>query len=264
MKERRPYGKDCSSQMGHRETVKRAATWAAWGIIILMALFLTGFLWIHWEALCHVFTSGDPSAAMRDFIAGFGVWGALILVLFQTLQIVVAILPGEPIELAAGMMYGGFPGALLCLAGVLLGTYTVFFAVQKLGSGLIAAFHGESRLKRLHNLRVFRYEKNAELLTFILFLIPGLPKDFFTFVAPLTPIGIHRFVLISTLARAPGMLITTYAGKSLLEGNLVLAGCLYGLLGLSALISLLFYRQLLKRERADEKQGAAETNTNHN
>ena len=250
--------------MEHKAAVKRTVTWIAWGIIALMAIFIAGFLFTHWDTLFAIFTSKDPAAGLEKFVAGFGVWGTLVLVLFQTLQIVVAILPGEPIELAAGMMYGGFPGALLCLAGVLLGTYTVFFAVQKLGSGLIAAFHGESRLKRLHNLRVFRYEKNAELLTFILFLIPGLPKDFFTFVAPLTPIGIHRFVLISTLARAPGMLITTYAGKSLLEGNLVLAGCLYGLLGLSALISLLFYRQLLKRERADEKQGAAETNTNHN
>ena len=91
-------------------------------------------------------------------------------------------------------------------------------------------------------------------MTFILFLIPGLPKDFFTFIAPLTPISIHRFVLISTLGRAPGMLITTYAGVSLLEGNYLLAVALYGVLGLCALIGVIFYRRMVKEEKAAEEK----------
>ena len=242
--------------MEHKAAVKRTVTWIAWGIIALIAIFIAGFLFTHWDTLFAIFTSKDPAAGLEKFVAGFGVWGALILVLFQTLQIAVAFLPGEPIELASGMMYGGFGGALLCLIGVLIGTYAVFFAVQKLGSGLIAAFHDESKVRRFNRLGVFRYQKNAELLTFILFLIPGLPKDFFTFIAPLTPISIHRFVLISTLGRAPGMFITTYAGVSLLNGNLILAGCLYGALGFGALVGLFFYRRLLKKERAGEDNGS--------
>ena len=191
---------------------------------------------------------------LQEFIGGFGVWGALILILFQVGQIAIAFLPGEPIELASGMMYGGILGALLCLIGVLIGTYLVFFVVQKLGSGVIAAFHDESKVKKINKLSVFRYSRNAELMTFILFLIPGLPKDFFTFIAPLTPISIHRFVLISPLGRAPGMLITTYAGVSLLEGNYLLAVALYGVLGLCALIGVIFYRRMVKEEKAAEEK----------
>ena len=130
--------------MEHKAAVKRTVTWIAWGIIALMAIFIAGFLFTHWDTLFAIFTSKDPAAGLEKSLAGFGVWGALVLGLFQTLQIAVAFLPGEPIDLVSGMMYGGFGGALLCLIGVLIGTYAVFFAVQKLGSGLIAAFHDKS------------------------------------------------------------------------------------------------------------------------
>ncbi|HIQ58963.1 MAG TPA: TVP38/TMEM64 family protein [Candidatus Merdivicinus intestinavium] len=238
----------------HKSNVRRAVTVCAWFIAAVMVLFLGGFIWYHWDSLYAIFQSENAAAMLQEFIGGFGVWGALILILFQVGQIAIAFLPGEPIELASGMMYGGILGALLCLIGVLIGTYLVFFVVQKLGSGVIAAFHDESKVKKINKLSVFRYSRNAELMTFILFLIPGLPKDFFTFIAPLTPISIHRFVLISTLGRAPGMLITTYAGVSLLEGNYLLAVALYGVLGLCALIGVIFYRRMVKEEKAAEEK----------
>ncbi len=243
---------DLSMEEKHKSNVRRAVTVCAWFIAAVMVLFLGGFIWYHWDSLYAIFQSENAAAMLQEFIGGFGVWGALILILFQVGQIAIAFLPGEPIELASGMMYGGILGALLCLIGVLIGTYLVFFVVQKLGSGVIAAFHDESKVKKINKLSVFRYSRNAELMTFILFLIPGLPKDFFTFIAPLTPISIHRFVLISTLGRAPGMLITTYAGVSLLEGNYLLAVALYGVLGLCALIGVIFYRRMVKEEKAAE------------
>ena len=245
---------DLSMEEKHKSIVRRAVTVCAWFIAAVMVLFLGGFIWYHWDSLYAIFQSENAAAMLQEFIGGFGVWGALILILFQVGQIAIAFLPGEPIELASGMMYGGILGALLCLIGVLIGTYLVFFVVQKLGSGVIAAFHDESKVKKINKLSVFRYSRNAELMTFILFLIPGLPKDFFTFIAPLTPISIHRFVLISTLGRAPGMLITTYAGVSLLEGNYLLAVALYGVLGLCALIGVIFYRRMVKEEKAAEEK----------
>lgn len=248
MKSRRPDRKGCDRSMEQKRAVQRVVKWIAWSVAAGMVAFLCWFFSQYWDQLYAIFTGGNTAEKLQEFIADFGFWGAFVLVLFQTLQIVIAFLPGEPIELVAGMMYGGIGGAILCLTGVLIGTYLVFFSVQKLGSGLITAFHDENKVKKLNRLTVFRYEKNAELMTFILFLIPGLPKDFFTFLAPLTPIGIHKFVLISTLGRAPGMLITTFAGVSLLEGNLLIAGCLYGVLGICALAGILYYRKLVKEE----------------
>ncbi|MGI5894337.1 MAG: TVP38/TMEM64 family protein [Candidatus Merdivicinus sp.] len=249
MKLRRFQKKDCQEDMKEVHRIQRVIKWLALAIASGMICFLIGFIAYHWDTLIRIIMSQNPSIELQEFISGFGIWGAAILILFQSLQIVIAFLPGEPIELVSGMMYGGFLGAILCLIGVLIGTYAVFYAVQKLGNGLITAFHDEKKVKKFNRLAVFRYQKNAELLTFILFLIPGLPKDFFTFLAPLTPISIHRFVLISTLGRAPGMLITTYAGVSLLQGNFLLAACLYGLLGICALIGILYYRKLLKSEQ---------------
>lgn len=244
-------GKGLPMEEKNKTIVRQTITVVAWSVAVLMVVFLSGFIWYHWDTLVAIFRSENSAAKLQEFIGSFGLWGALLLILFQTCQIVIAFLPGEPIELASGMMFGGIGGAFLCLIGVLIGTYLVFFAVQKLGSGVITAFHDEKKVKKINRLAVFQYAKNAELLTFILFLIPGLPKDFFTFLAPLTPINIHRFVLISTLGRAPGMLITTYAGVSILEGNYLLAVILYGFLGLCALIGLIFYRKMTREETAE-------------
>ena len=248
MKRVQEKGKGSAMEKMEKEQVKRVVKWTAWVIAGAMTVFLAVFITLHWSTLYAIFTGPNPSGDLQAFLSSFGLWGAVILVLFQTLQIAIAFLTGEPIELVSGMMYGGIFGAALCLLGVVFGTYAVFFAIDKLGSGMIAAFHDEEKFQKFNRFGLFKSKKKAELLTFILFLIPGLPKDFFTFLAPFTPLSIHRFVLISTLGRAPGMLITTFAGASLLQGNYVLAGCLYGSLGVCAIIGLLYYRKVSKAE----------------
>lgn len=218
------------------------------GTSILVTVFIAGFLVRHANALLQIFRSNNPASEMEKFIAGLGVWGPAALVLLQTVQIALAFLPGEPIELAAGILYGGIGGSLLCLSGSFLGSAAVYFAVSRLGQNLIEAFHNRQSIEKFRRLRAFREEKSAETLTFFLFLIPAVPKDFLTFMAPFTPMKPLRFLLISTLGRAPGMFITTYAGRSILAGDYRLALILYGVLAAGAAASWIFTRHMTTKQ----------------
>ena len=240
--------------MKYSDTLKKAIRRLAGCVSLLAALTVVLFLIKYLPDLKAVFLSSDPSHEMERFIAGLGFWGPAALVLLQSVQIAFAFLPGEPIELAAGILFGGFAGSLLCLAGVLIGSAAVYFAVSRLGHSLIESFHDKQAMGRFQRIRAFREEKSAETLTFFLFLIPGIPKDFLTFLAPLTPMKPLRFLLISTLGRAPGMFITTYAGQSILTGDYLTAGILYGILTLGAAGGWFFYRYLTKKH--DERRSS--------
>lgn len=228
------------------EKIRKIVRWTGWAAAAVLALVTIAFLARYGRELVDIFLCDDPSAAMKAFLGDLGGWGALALVLLQTLQIAVAFLPGEPVELAAGMLFGGFWGSILCLTGVLLGSMLVYFGVSRLGEGMITAFHDSKKLERFRQLRAFQDARSAEWLTFILFLVPGIPKDFLTFVAPLTPMKPWRFLVISILGRAPGMFITTYAGYHFLAGTWQMSVLLYGILLVGAVVGLLFYRKWLR------------------
>lgn len=232
--------------MPSAEKIKKVIRWIAWLVAGCLAVLVGWFFFQYGRDIWHIFLSDNPSGEMEAFIQSLGGWGALVLVLLQTLQIAVAFLPGEPVELASGILYGGFWGSVLCLTGVLIGSALVYYAVAKLGRGVIDAFHDGKSMQRFKRIKAFQEERSAEAVTFFLFLIPGIPKDFLTFVAPLTPMKPLRFLVISTLARAPGMFITTYAGQSILAGSFATAALLYGILFVGAVVGYFFYRRITR------------------
>ena len=233
--------------MKHSDKLKKAVRLLAGGVSVLACIFAALFLIKYFPVLRDIFLSSDPTREMERFIAGLGGRGPAALVLLQSVHIAFAFLPGEPIELAAGILFGGFTGSVLCLSGALIGSAAVYFAVKKLGHSLIDAFHDRQAMGKFRRIKAFHQEKSAETLTFFLFLIPAVPKDFLTFLAPLTPMKPLRFLLISTLGRAPGMFITTYAGQSILAGDYLTAAILYGILTLGAAGGWFFYRHLTSK-----------------
>ena len=129
--------------------------------------------------------TADGRALIEQRVKDFGIFAPVIFVLFQILQIVVALIPGEPVEIMGGIMFGSIGGLILCLIGILAGTVIVYYMVRRIGKPLADVFISEEKLKKLSFLK---NEKKLELLVFILFLIPGTPKDTLTYFVPLTEI----------------------------------------------------------------------------
>ena len=220
--------------------------------IVLLAAGVVWFLLHNYRELYGIFTSDDPAAAMDRFLDGNRLLGAVILLAVQVIQILLAFIPGGPMQMVAGALYGGLTGGIILLAGSAIAAHLIWWLVSWLGQAAVEAFHGGKQPGKLRKLRAFREEKSAEALTWILFLIPGVPKDLLTYFAPLTPMKRSRFILISTVARIPGIFLTTFAADSLLDGRWWLSAVLYLLMIVGALGGGWYYKRLHKDEETSD------------
>lgn len=148
----------------------------------------------------------------RSFLLSYGGISVLIFILFQILQVVIAVIPGEVMQLAGGYVYGTFLGALYSSFGILLGSVIVFYLVRILGFSVIKMFVSQKSIEKFDFLM---NSKKSEMAMFILFLIPGLPKDMLTYIAGLTPIKPRKFFILTTAARFPALFVSSYVGCSL-------------------------------------------------
>lgn len=145
-----------------------------------------------------------------------GFIGWFIFLLIQILQVLISFIPGEPVEIIAGILYGSFGGLLTCLLGCFIGSCIVYFLSMKIGRSFIKLFVKEKDIKEV---KFFKNEKRVEELVFIFYFIPGTPKDILTYLGPYIKIKPLKFLLISTFARIPSIITSTWAGASISDNN---------------------------------------------
>ena len=203
---------------------------------ITLAAFTTAGIW--WMMSLR---SPDRLAAFQELVASLGMGGGLLLLLIQYVQIVVAFIPGGPIQIVAGALYGPWIGLFICLLGTLLATLSVFALVQRFGHRIIALFVDE---KDILNYSFLQDARKLELLIAALFFIPGTPKDALTYLFALTSIPMSRFMLISTCARIPAMLTSVLAGDSIVQGRWLQAAILFLIITGISICGLLLHRKI--------------------
>lgn len=171
-----------------------------------------------------------------------GLAGVGTLLALQFLQMVIAFIPGEVTQIAAGLIYGPWWGAFIIALGCVISTAFIYELVNKLGAPFARAFVPEKALKQ-----IIKLEKSPQfsLIVFILFLIPGLPKDVFTYIVPLTSMPLSRFLVLTTLGRLPGIVLSTYAAAGFSHGSWFESIAIFVVLGVLALIALVFGKQIM-------------------
>lgn len=153
---------------------------------------------------------------LRDVLNSYGWKGVLVFIAIQLLQVVVVAIPGEIVQFAGGYVYGTWLGTLYSLAGIAAGSVIVFFAARLLGYPIVKIFVSP---KKLEQFDFMLNSGKSEIAMFILFLIPGIPKDILTYVAGLTPVKPLRFLIIITVGRLPALLASSYIGYHTWKGN---------------------------------------------
>ena len=185
-------------------------------IVVFVALMLTLFFTVGKQLIEFV---SEPEQ-FRNWVNESGVWGRIAFVGMMALQIIVAIIPGEPLEIGAGYAFGVWEGTGLCLLGALAGSALVFILVRRLGSKVVYAFFSRDKIEKISFLQD---SKKLNLLAFILFLIPGTPKDVMTYFIGITPMKLSTWLLITGTARIPSVVTSTFGGDALGLGNYSLA-----------------------------------------
>lgn len=164
-------------------------------------------------------STAEGQEAFKNKVNASGFLGLLMLFGLQLAQVFLIILPGEPIEILAGMCYGGWGGLLFITISVGIITTAIFFLVRKLGRKFVYDICNEEKVKKIENSKLFKNPKKIEWIMIILFMIPGTPKDLLVYIAGLLPIKPLRFILISTFARLPSVVSSTFAGHTLMRGD---------------------------------------------
>ena len=152
---------------------------------------------------------GESGLAFRELAQSNPVVGALILVAATAVQVVIAFIPGELLEQVAGYLFGSYLGAALSLLGGVLGSVLVLLIVRRFGRQLVYAIYPKEKIDEVSFLRS---GKKRNFLTTLVFFIPGTPKDLLTYVVGLTDMPISTYLLLTTPARIPSILMSTVSG----------------------------------------------------
>ncbi|MEG0857291.1 MAG: VTT domain-containing protein [Terrisporobacter sp.] len=190
-----------------------------------------------------IVTLAKTPKKFRLWVNSTGIWGKFIMIGIAAFQIIVAVVPGEPIEIAAGYAFGWLQGAILCLIGTLLGQAIVFLFAKKFGMDFVQVFVKKEKLEKIEFL------KNKDKLyssIFFIFLIPGTPKDVLSYVAGITPIKLIPFLLISCLARIPSVVSSTIGGGLLGGANYKMAIVVFIVTFIISLICFFIYKKYEK------------------
>ncbi len=208
-------------------------------VLVLVSVFVGGPL---------VKTLGDP-ASFRAWVDARGAWGRVLFVLLVILQVVVAFIPGEPFEIAAGYAFGAVGGTLLAWLGLTLGSILVFLFVRKIGVKAVEVFFPR---EKIDSMKYLNNEKALNATAFVLFLIPGTPKDFLTYIAGLTRIKLLPWVLLTSIARLPSILTSTIGGDAIGTKNYTFAILVFAVTALVSGAGLLVYRAIQKKRALAE------------
>lgn len=209
------------------------------GIVALLVLLITWFLW-HWLA-------SFSQEGLRDYICSFGAASWLVFLSLQFLQVFIALIPGELLESVAGFAFAPLWGTILCYVGIALASTVVFLLTRRFGVKLVEVFISREKINQL---RFLNTEKKRNLLMFLLFFIPGTPKDLLTYFVGLTDIRLGEFLLISLFARFPSVISSTFGGHLLGEGNYVGAVILYAITAAVSLLGMIGYHMLAKNKKS--------------
>jgi uncharacterized membrane protein YdjX (TVP38/TMEM64 family) len=221
-------------------------------ILAICILAILSFFSIHqyntqlWREAIKLYYILQNHHRLKGIILSYGPYSPLAYILVQILQVVVAPIPGGAIEFLGGYIFGVKAGLIYSMIGSILGSWLAFSLARVFEKWAIEKFVSPNTMKKFDYL----IGHEGVILSFLLFLIPGFPKDALCYILGLTPMHVGIFLIISTIGRVPGTLMATLQGAKAFEHQYKI---LLILLGISVLVILVFYiyhneiHQLIKK-----------------
>lgn len=220
-------------------------------IVLLTALLLILTIFICYKLipLLSSLKNTESQEKFKNYIAELGIKGWLIFLVIQILQIFIAFIPGEIVEILAGILYGPFIGLLTCLLGIALGSILIYYTVK--------IFANKSIPKLKEKLKTYNFLNNPKkihIYLFIIFLVPGIPKDIFIYLIPFLPIKFMEYLIIALTARIPSILSSNIVGDSIMNGNYLTSIIVFSVFLILGIIGILFRDKLLQLFKKKHKE----------
>ena len=223
---------------------RRTATIISLCVVLIFVGLLT------WAVCIKLNEIGSPEN-FRSFIESFGAWGVVVGLFIQMLQVVVAFIPGEIVEVGLGSAFGALWGTVLCMVGVSIASSFVFLLTKKYGIRMVELFFDSSKIDEL---RFINSEKRLKYTVFLLFFIPGTPKDLLTYFVGLTRMKLPQFLAISMIARIPSIVSSTVGGNMLSNENYIGAIILFAVTGAVSVLGIVIYNSIVNKKNKKSPQ----------
>lgn len=221
-------------------TEKHKKIMAAAAVIIFIVLTAVVCWFIGRPVLKFV---GEPEL-FRYWVEQRGFLGRAAYVGMVLLQVFIAIIPGEPLEISGGYAFGAVDGTLLCLLGASVGSIVVFLFVRRFGIKVVEVFFPREKIQ---SLRFLKSTQRRNILFLLIFMIPGTPKDLLCYFAGITDIKLGVWVLISSLGRIPSIITSTIGGDALGVENYVFAVVVFVVTFAISIGGILVYNYICKK-----------------
>lgn len=206
-------------------------------ILTLLAVFIVYIAYEYYSSYFHITRSPK---LIKKIILSYGKYSVFVFLGLQILQVIAFFIPGEVIQISGGYIYGAFIGGILSLLGITVGSAIVYAIANHYGKPLIKKIISEKHLtffSKILKLGSLNY------IVFLLYLIPGIPKDVLGYICGVSEISFKDFLIYSTLGRIPGIFISSYFGAKIYVGNKAI------LIVISVVMTILFIIGILKGEK---------------
>ena len=207
-------------------------------ILAIVVIVFAGLTMLLWRPL--VSFASNPEI-LRVWMQDLGIWGILIFGIFNFLQVVFAVIPGGPFELAAGYILGVVPGTLLCDITMTISSVVVFLLVRKFGIRFVELFVSR---RQIENMGYLKDNQKVQSVLFFIFLLPGTPKDVVTYLAGLTNLSLKSWIFIRFVGRFPAILLTALGGSALGNAKYGIVAVVIVVFAVAYLAGMRLYRKL--------------------
>lgn len=205
------------------------------GLIVFSILIILTYA--YYNEYIYLFT--EP-AKLKDIVMSYGKYSVVVFILIQVLQVVVFFIPGEIIQIAGGYIYGAFLGSIVSIIGIIIGNIIAYG---------VSRYYGRPFVNRIiSNKNLTFFQKILDLgsinfVVFILYLIPGIPKDILAYICGISKIKFKNFIACSLLGRLPAIVLSAYFGAKIYSGNKII------IISIVLVVVLLFIVGIFKGEK---------------
>ena len=206
----------------------------------IFVLFSAAVAWLIGKPLLQFVSEPEK---FRQWVDSHGLLGPLAFLGMMVLQVFVAVIPGEPLEIGAGYAFGAVEGTILCILGAAIGSTLVFLFVRRFGVRAVEVFISR---EKIHSLRFLQNTRRVHLFLLVAFLLPVTPKDVLCYVAGLTTLKLGPFILISSICRLPSIVTSTIGGSALGSGQWGMAAIVFAATLVISAIGLWIYKRILR------------------
>ena len=220
--------------------------------VALVAAFLVATGLLCWLVGVPMVRLASEPEVFRQWIQQRRLGGQLVYVGMVMLQVLAAVIPGEPLEIAGGYAFGAWEGTLLCLIGGTLGSLLVICLVRRFGVPMAELFFSREKLQ---SVRFLKSSSRRVLLFLLIFMIPGTPKDLLCYFSGLTDIKLPALALICSLGRLPAIVTSTIGGDALGTQSYVFALVVFAVTFLISAAGLLLYHKICKTQNEKKDHG---------